>query len=139
GVVTPVLPTSIPRTGSPSADADGATIAASETATMAARRMPHIRREGWKRSLAGANQPLDRRSHLRSLLLPALADAMLHVVLEHLERDAVERRACRRDLREDVDAVALVLDHLLQPAYLALRALEAADEQLLLIGADVAV
>ena len=58
-------------------------------------------------------------------------DAVVHVVVEDPEREALERRVHRRDLREDVDAVAVVLDHALDPAHLALDAVQPADERLL--------
>src|SRR5688572_12947878 len=65
---------------------------------------------------------------LRQLLLAARAgaadDAMLDVVVEQPERDLVERRLDRADLRQHVDAVALLVDHLLHAARLALDSLE---------------
>jgi hypothetical protein len=53
------------------------------------------------------------------------------VVLEHLQRDRLERGVDRAELREDVDAVAVVLDHARDPAHLALDAGEALQELLL--------
>src|SRR6185436_12790358 len=47
-------------------------------------------------------------------------DAVVDVILEHLQADVLERRHRRADLREDVDAVPLLLDHLLDPAHLTL-------------------
>src|SRR6516162_5291857 len=45
----------------------------------------------------------------------AAGDAVFHVVGEQLDTHGVERGAHGRHLREDVDAVAVVIDHLLQP------------------------
>src|SRR5262245_45986081 len=59
-------------------------------------------------------------------------DAVLHVPVEDLEREAVERGRDGPDLREDVDAVAVVVDHLLDPADLPLDPVEALRERLLL-------
>ena len=64
-------------------------------------------------------------------------DAVLDVLVEQLERDALERVRHGGDLREDVDAVALVLDHPLDPADLALDAVQPLDERVLV--RDVAV
>ena len=47
-----------------------------------------------------------------------------HVVVEDLQRDALERRRRPRRLGEDVDAVALLVDHPLDPADLALDPVE---------------
>ena len=47
-------------------------------------------------------------------------DAMGDVILQHLLLDPAQRGAHRRDLRDDVDAVAVLLDHLRQAADLAL-------------------
>ena len=58
-------------------------------------------------------------------------DAVVHVVVEDPEGEALERRVHRGDLREDVDAVAILLDHPLDPAHLALDAVEPADERVL--------
>ena len=53
-------------------------------------------------------------------------DAVVHVVVEDPEGEALERGVHGGDLREDVDAVAVVLDHPLDPAHLALDAVQAA-------------
>ena len=47
-------------------------------------------------------------------------DAMRHVISEHFFLDAPERGANRGDLRDDIDAVAVIVDHLGQAANLAL-------------------
>src|SRR5215212_2376795 len=69
------------------------------------------------------DQTPDGAHHLLGLLLAvALAGsdhAVASVVLEQLERHLVQRGLDRGDLREDVDAVALVRDHALDPADLA--------------------
>src|SRR5262249_12723046 len=59
-------------------------------------------------------------------------DAVLHVPVEDQEGEAVERGRDRADLREDVDAIAVVGDHLLDPADLPLDPVKALGERLLL-------
>ena len=61
-----------------------------------------------------------------------MRDAVLDVVLEHLQRNRLERCVDRGELREDVDAVAVVLDHPGDAPHLALDAGEAL-EQLVLV------
>jgi hypothetical protein len=59
----------------------------------------------------------------RALLLhagPGADHAVLGVVLEQTQCDLVEGGLDRRDLGDDVDAVALLLDRPLDPAELAL-------------------
>ena len=63
--------------------------------------------------------------------------AVAQVVVEQSDGDRLERTGQRADLGEDVDAVLLVLDHLVDAAGLPLDALEAV-EVLVLVG-DVAV
>jgi hypothetical protein len=63
-------------------------------------------------------------------------DAVAGVVVEQSERDLVERRLDRADLREHVDAVAVVFDHAFNAADLSFDALEALDE--LVLGGGVA-
>ena len=58
-------------------------------------------------------------------------DAVLDVLFEHLQRDGLERGADGAELRQDVDAVAVVLDHARDAAHLALDAREALQELLL--------
>src|SRR4051794_17009569 len=62
---------------------------------------------------------------------------MADVILENLQRDRLERRRRRADLREDVDAVALVLDHPLDPAHLSLDPVQPLDERVLLFHVSV--
>ena len=62
--------------------------------------------------------------------------AGLGVPVEQAERHLVERGLRRRDLREDVDAVAVVLDHPFDPADLAFDALQPREE--LILGRRVA-
>src|SRR4029079_8950416 len=57
-----------------------------------------------------------------------VGDAVPHVVVEDLQRERLERRVHRRDLREHVDAVTVVLDHALDAAHLALDAMQPVDE-----------
>ena len=54
----------------------------------------------------------------------ACVDAMRDVVAQDFLLDAAQRRAHRADLRDDVDAVAVVLDHAREAAHLALDAVE---------------
>ena len=61
-------------------------------------------------------------------------DAVVHVVVEDLESEALERRVHRSDLREHVDAVAVVLDHPLDAAHLTLDPVEPANERFLVLG-----
>jgi YHS domain-containing protein len=49
-----------------------------------------------------------------------MLDAMRHVILQHLFLNAAKRGAHRRDLRDDVDAIAVLVDHLREAADLAL-------------------
>ena len=66
-----------------------------------------------------------------------VGDAVVHVAVEDPEREALERGVDRGDLRQDVDAVAVVLQHPLDPAYLALDPMEPADERVLVGGVAV--
>ena len=59
------------------------------------------------------------------------------VILEQLRADLLERRLDGRDLGQDVDAVAVFLDHPLDPAHLALDPVQALDEQVLVLGVSV--
>jgi uncharacterized protein YxjI len=80
-----------------------------------------------RRPLPAAHEPRDRGHHLGrlGLVVGGADDAVRGVIVEQAERDLVERGLDRADLREDVDAVAVVLDHPLHAADLALDALEA--------------
>src|SRR6266853_1778276 len=71
------------------------------------------------------HQSLDRAVELADLLAPAtrsdgLRDAVLLVIGQELESHAFECGPCCIDLGEDVDAVAILGDHLLDPPHLAL-------------------
>src|SRR6266576_5056072 len=61
-------------------------------------------------------------------------DAVVHVVVEHLEREALEGGVHRPDLREDVDAVAVVLDHPLDTAYLPFDSVQALRQRRLVVS-----
>src|SRR5207302_6207922 len=71
-----------------------------------------------------------------ALALAGAHHAVAGVVVDQAEGDLVERRLDGRDLREDVDAVALVLDHSLDPADLALDPAKAVEQ--LVLGGGVA-
>src|SRR6266568_955120 len=82
------------------------------------------------------HQPLDSVVELPDLFASAARPdrfryAMLRMVGEQLERDTLERRPGRVDLGEDVDAVAILPHHLLDPAHLALDAPESRLDLLL--------
>src|SRR4051812_8894281 len=51
-------------------------------------------------------------------------DAMRHVILEHFFLDAPQRRTDRRDLGDDIDAIAVLVHHPGQAAHLALDAVQ---------------
>src|SRR5436190_7325211 len=55
------------------------------------------------------------------------------MIVEHLEGQALEGGVHRRDLREDVDAVAVVLDHPLDPTDLAFDAVQALRQRSLVV------
>ena len=56
------------------------------------------------------------------------------VVLEEPGADLLERGLDRGDLGEDVDAVAVLLDHPLDAAHLSLDAVQAPGQRLLVLG-----
>jgi hypothetical protein len=60
--------------------------------------------------------------------------ALARVVLDQVERDAVQRCPRRRDLREDLDTATIVADHSLDPAHLALDPAQALQQRVLLAG-----
>src|SRR5262245_42714960 len=64
-------------------------------------------------------------------------DTVAHVLVEDLERERLERGVHGRDLGEDVDAVAVVLDHPLDPPHLALDPVQALDEGILVLAVPV--
>ena len=57
---------------------------------------------------------------VRLLVVGGAHHAVPRVVVQQAERDLVERGLDGGDLRQDVDAVAVVLDHALDAAHLAL-------------------
>src|SRR5215207_2135029 len=95
--------------------------------------------------LADSREPLDRGEELLALLRGGLlvargkgvGDAVTHVLVEDFEGDALERLRDRADLREQIHAVAVVLDHLLDPANLALDPPQALAERLLVVAVAV--
>src|SRR6058998_3858946 len=86
---------------------------------------------------AAASEAVDRVEQLLALArrLAAVArgervaDAVVDVLVEELEGDSLERGGDGRDLGQDVDAVAVVGDHLLDAAHLPLDAMEALDQR----------
>ena len=56
-----------------------------------------------------------------------MLDAVTHMVTQNLFFHAAQCGSHRRNLRDNVDAVAVVLDHLLQPSHLALDTIEPAS------------
>lgn len=57
-------------------------------------------------------------------------DAVLEVLVEQPDTDTLEALADRSELREDVDAVGVVLDQPLEPAHLPFDPLESKDQLL---------
>ena len=82
-----------------------------------------------------AEEPPDRAHQLgRALLLhagPGADHAVLGMVLEQAQGDLVEGGLDRRDLGDDVDAVALLFDHPPDPADLALDPAQPLEQRLL--------
>jgi hypothetical protein len=64
-----------------------------------------------------------------------LFDTMADVIAQDLLFRAAKRRTHRRNLRDDIDAVAILLDHSAQAPDLALDACEPLEAQCLDIGA----
>ena len=104
-----------------------------------ARRVRRLRGDGLLRQRTHArvrHRPTSRPtaaiiSSVSSLLGPGTVapdHAVLDVVVEQAERDLVERGLDRADLRQHVDAVAVLVDHLLDAARLTLDALEAGEQ-----------
>ena len=62
--------------------------------------------------------------------LHRVGHAMAHVAVEHLDGHVLERGLSGGDLREDVDAIGVLVDHALQPAHLALDAPQAVEDRL---------
>jgi hypothetical protein len=82
-------------------------------------------------SAVGARQHVDQLVHFAALLTAVAAgdrvlDAVADMILQNLLLDSPQRSAHRRNLREDVNAVAVALDHAGDSADLALDSIEAA-------------
>ena len=56
------------------------------------------------------------------------------MVVEHLQADVLERGHRGPDLRQDVDAVALLVDHLLDPAHLPLDPAQPLADRVLVVA-----
>src|SRR3954453_23022793 len=61
-------------------------------------------------------------------------DAVAHVLVQDLEGERLERGVDRRDLRQHVDAVAVLVDHPLDAPHLALDAVEALLQRVLVVA-----
>src|SRR3954447_4958327 len=86
--------------------------------------------------LAAAHEAPDGRHQLVALVLAVIGrlgahDAVLGVLVEQPEGDLVQRGLHGADLGQDVDAVAVGLDHALDAAHLALDAPQALEELVL--------
>ena len=105
----------------------------------ARRRDDHLRGRGSRSAVP--EQALDGAHQLGGALvgavLAAADDAMVGVVLEQAERDLVERGLHGRDLGDDVDAVAVLVDHLLDAAHLPLDPPQALLQRLLVVAVPV--
>src|SRR5687767_9242569 len=95
-------------------------------------------------SESGADQAGDGVAGLGDLLVrgraalgDGLADAVLEVLVEQIERHRLQRPGRGGDLGEDVDAVVVVLDHPLQPAHLTLDAPQAPQMVVLVVAVAV--
>ena len=107
-----------------------------------------VARSGYKRpaaELARLREALHGREQLVRLrpglgLVPRrhrTGDAVVDVVVQHLEADVLERGHRRSDLRQDVDAVALLVDHLLDPAHLPFDPPEPLADRILVVAVVV--
>jgi len=90
-----------------------------------------VHAEGNLTSAVGPRQHVDELVHLAPLLAAITAcdrmlDTVPDMILQDLLLDAPQRRTHRRDLGEDVDAVAVTIDHAGDPAHLALDSAETA-------------
>src|SRR5208282_6947237 len=103
--------------------------------TPASARWRMARRTPPRASRAPSPSPIAARQHFDQFadLAPLLGlvtgcdrvlDAVRNVVGEDFLLGAAQRRARRRELGDDVDAIAVVLDHAGEPAHLALDPLE---------------
>src|SRR5438132_372853 len=95
---------------------------------------------------SGPDQPGDRLGRLADLRVRHLAPlggrlghAMAEMVLHQAERHRLQRPGRRRYLGQDVDAVLVFLNHLLQAADLALDAAKPHEVGLLVRGVPVAL
>ena len=99
-----------------------------------------VEREDPRGSLAAPHQAGDGGDELLGALFLEVRgpvdDAVAGVVVHQAERDLVERSLDRRDLGQHVDAVAVLVDHVLDAADLPFHALEALEQ--LLFGRGVA-
>src|SRR5207249_999963 len=90
---------------------------------------------------AGACKAVDRVEQFLALLqrrfrIPgreSVGDTVVDVTVEHLEGEILERGVHGRDLSEDVDAVAIVLHHPLDAAYLSFDPVEPLDQRVLVV------
>src|SRR4051794_17206716 len=103
--------------------------------------MPRASRRRGINHLAAAHEAPDRAHQLGGALVAGLLalgahDAVAGVVVEEAEGDLVQRGLDGGDLREDVDAVAVLVDHLLDAAHLTLDAAQALGE--VVLGGGVA-
>ena len=76
-----------------------------------------------------ARENVDQFANLAALLAfvaggDRVLDAMGDVIGENLIFGAAQSRPRRRELGDDIDAIAIVLDHAREPAHLALDPLE---------------
>jgi hypothetical protein len=83
-----------------------------------------------KRSALAARQHVHELGDFAALLggvaaFDRVLDAMRHVIAQDFLFHATERRPHRRDLRDDVDAVALLVDHAREASHLPLDAAQA--------------
>jgi hypothetical protein len=102
------------------------------------------RRTAGRRSLSGLDEPGDRVGRLADLggrdvaaLDRRLGDAVRQVVFQQAQRHRLQRPRRRRHLGQDVDAVLVVLDHLLQAADLALDPAQPLEVPVLARGVSV--
>src|SRR3954462_2525289 len=97
-------------------------------------------RQTAQRASAAAHEAPDGRHQLAGagvlLGVGAIDDAVARVVVEQPQRDLVERGLDRGDLGQHIDAVAVLVDHALDAADLALDAAQALAE--LVLGGGVA-
>src|SRR5918999_464323 len=85
---------------------------------------------------SGLDEPLDgsgRFAHHVLVAFRLLYDAMANVVVEKTHGHLLERIACCRYLREDIDAILVPLDHPLQTPHLALDAPQPGEDLSLVV------